>query len=104
VHTHVTVSLVSRLPVPFLGPAHPHFVRLAACAETLALGAEAAEQMEEYAELQAIAARLYRLSPAQFEHVLSTFPLVPSEVRQRALDRFTNFRSITTHRGTETPR
>ena len=92
VNTHVTVSLVSRLPVPFLRPAHPHFARLAACAEALALGAGPAEEMEEYAEMQAMAAHLYGLSPDQFEHVLSTFPLVPSETRQRALVRFINFR------------
>ena len=92
VNTHVTVSLVSRLPVPFVRPGHPLFTRLAACAEALALGSVPGEEMEEYAELQAIAAHLYRLSPAQFEHVLSTFPLVPSEIRQRALARFINFR------------
>ena len=91
VNTHVTVSLVSRLPVPFLRPAHPHFARLAACAEALALGAGPAEEMEEYAEMQAMAAHLYGLSPGQFERVLSTFPLVPSETRQRALVRFVNF-------------
>jgi hypothetical protein len=48
------------------------------------------EEMEEYAEIQAVAAHLYRLTPAQFEHVLSTFPLVPSEVREHAFERFIN--------------
>jgi hypothetical protein len=47
--------------------------------------------MEEYIEIQAIVAHLYRLSATHFEHVLSTFPLVPSEVRQRAFQRFNNF-------------
>jgi hypothetical protein len=92
VNTHVTVSLVSRLPVPVVRPAHPFFARLAACAEALALGTRPAEEMDEYAEIQAIAAHLYGLNRVHFEHVLSTFPLVPSEVRQRALDRFNNFR------------
>jgi hypothetical protein len=91
VNTHVTVSLISRLPVPVVHPAHPFFIRLAACAEALTLGAGPAEEMEEYAELQAIAAHLYGLSPGRFEHVLSTFPLVPAEIRQRALARFVNF-------------
>ena len=91
VNTHVTVSLVSRLPVPVLQPEHPLFARLSACVEALAHGTVPAEEMEEYAELQAIAAHLYRLTAAQFEHVLGTFPLVPIEVRQRALQRFINF-------------
>jgi len=88
VNTHVTVSLVSRLPVPVVHPGNPLFTRLERCAETLARGNDPVEETEEYAEIQAIAAHLYRLTPAQFEHVLSTFPLVPSEVRQRALRRF----------------
>jgi hypothetical protein len=91
VNTHVTVSLVSRLPMPVLEAGHPLFNRLAACVEALASGTGPAEEMEEYAEVQAIAAHLYRLTPAQFEHVLSTFPLVPAEVKQRALRRFISF-------------
>jgi hypothetical protein len=92
VSTHVTVALVSRLPVPLLHDDHPLFTRLATCAEALSLGAAAVEQMAEYTEAQAIAAYLYKVSAAQFEHVLSTFPLVPSEIRQRALNRFNSFR------------
>jgi hypothetical protein len=91
VNTHVTVSLVSRLPVPVVAPEDPLFARLAACSEALSLGAAAAEDMEEYAEIQAIAARLYRLNATQFEHVLGTFPLVPKEVRDKALRRFIDF-------------
>jgi len=90
VNTHVTVSLVSRLPVPVVHPGNPRFTRLERCAETLARGNDPVEEMEEYAEIQAIAAHLYRLTPAQFEHVLSTFPLVPSEVREHAFERFIN--------------
>jgi hypothetical protein len=88
VNTHVTVSLVSRLPVPLVPPGHPLFTRLARCSESLALGATAAEDMEEYAEIQAIAAHLYRLNATQFEHVLETFPLVPREIRNRAFRKF----------------
>ena len=88
VNTHVTVSLVSRLPVPVVPPGHPLFTRLARCSESLALSATVAEDMEEYAEIQAITAHLYGLGPSQFEHVLSTFPLVPKETRERALRRF----------------
>jgi hypothetical protein len=92
VNTHVTVSLVSRLPVPVVTPAHPLFARLARCAEALISGTSLIEEMDEYVELQAIAAHLYRLSPGHFEHVLSTFPLVPSELRARVLQRFIDFR------------
>jgi len=91
VNTHVTVSLVSRLPVPLVATGHPLFARLARWAEALSSGAAPVEEMDEYVEIQAIAAHLYRLSPAHFEHVLSTFPLVPSELRERVLQRFIDF-------------
>jgi hypothetical protein len=91
VNTHVTVSLVSRLPVPCIEAAHPLFSRLAQCSEALRCGTAPVEEMEEYVEIQAIAAHLYRLSSAHFEHVLSTFPLVPHEVRARVFQRFNNF-------------
>jgi hypothetical protein len=92
VNTHVTVSLVSRLPVPEVPPRHPRFDRLRALAAALTSGAGSVEEMEEYAEVQAIAARLYGLTAGDFEHVLSTFPLVPTSVRQRVLDRFVRMR------------
>jgi hypothetical protein len=85
------VSLVSRLPVPVVPPGHPLFERVAACAEVLAAGTGPAEEMSEYADLQAMAGHLYRLRPAQFEHILSTFPLVPRVIRERALQRFIDF-------------
>jgi hypothetical protein len=91
VNTHVTVSLVSRLHVPLVAPEHPFFARLAVCSEALTHGEVPAEEMEEHAELQAIAARLYGLSATQFEHVLRTFPLIPREVRDRAFYEFINF-------------
>ena len=91
VNTHVTVSLVSRLPVPLVATGHPLFARLARWAEALSSGAAPVEEMDEYVEIQASAAHLYRLSPAHFEHVLSTFPLVPSELRERVLQRFIDF-------------
>ena len=92
VNTHVTVSLVSRLPVPFIDSSHPAFGRLALLSRTLANSHAPVESMDEYAELQAIAARLYRLNAADFEHILSTFPLIPGEVRERALRKFSDSR------------
>jgi hypothetical protein len=91
VNTHVTVALVSRLFVPVVAPEHPLFARLAGCAEALSLGARPAEDMDDYAEIQAIAAHLYGLTTIQFEHVLETFPLVPREVRARTIRRFIDF-------------
>ena len=88
VNTHVTVSLISRLPVPLLQPTEPSFERLNALSDALTSGTTPVEEMDEYHELQAIAARLYGLTSAQFEHVLTTFPLVPETVRQKVLARF----------------
>jgi hypothetical protein len=44
--------------------------------------------MEEYVELQALAGRLYGLTRDEFEHVLGTFPLIPTELRERILRAF----------------
>jgi hypothetical protein len=85
VNTHVTVALVSRLPVPVVRPGEAAFDRLLELARTLARGARPVEESEEYAELQAIAARLYGLTTPEFEHVLRRFPLVPEETKERAL-------------------
>jgi hypothetical protein len=89
VNTHVTVALVSRLPVPFVSSADAAFVQLARCARTLADGdAPAAADMPEYPELQALAARVYGLSEKELEHILGTFPLVASDVKEATLCRF----------------
>ena len=58
VNTHVTVSLVSRLPVPVVDAKHPEFRRLAQLCRALAAGNGPAESMTEYAQVQALAARL----------------------------------------------
>jgi hypothetical protein len=92
VTTHVTSALLARLPVPAAEAGSPPFERLAHLCRTLAAGAAPVEEMEEYAELQALAARLYGLTPAELEHVLSTFPLIPADVRQAVLDRFNDSR------------
>jgi hypothetical protein len=47
--------------------------------------------MPQYAELQALVAQLYGLTEADFEHVVATFPLIPVEVREKALLEFRNF-------------
>ena len=93
VNTHVTVALVSRLPVPVLRPPDPAFATLAALAHALAHGTPPAEQMDEYAELQAIVARLYGLDEQDFGHVLSTFPLVDDSIKERCLTAFSGLRT-----------
>jgi hypothetical protein len=88
VNTHVTASLVSRLPVPLVAPGDPPFERLGSLAKALAEAAEPVETMAEHAELQALVARLYGLSGEDFEHVLGTFPLIAEEVKRKALVEF----------------
>jgi hypothetical protein len=100
VNTHVTASLMSKLPVPYVSAPEPAFERLASLAGTLREGPLPIEEMQEYAELQAIVAGLYGLTGEEFEHVLGTFPLIPSATRQAALANFTR-QSL---RHTEAPR
>ncbi len=88
VHTHVTASIMARLPVPLLGEGDPRAMRLTELAAALAGGSTPVEAMPEYAELQAVAARAYGLSREEFGHVVGTFPLIPLELRQAAVARF----------------
>ena len=92
VNTHVTVALVSRLPVPLLRTGDRAFARLASLAHTLAQSTHPAEQMPEYAELQAIAAHLYGLDEDDFRHVLSTFPLIDAGVKDACVRAFRSSR------------
>lgn len=87
VHTHVTANLLARLPVPCIGPDHPAFDRLDAVT-LLLTRASNIEASPEYAELQAVAAELYGLTIPEFEHVLTTFPLIPESTRRASLERF----------------
>jgi hypothetical protein len=91
VNTHVTVSLVSRLRVPVLALESRTFRRLSALAQTLMHSPAAAEKQPEYAELQGLVTTLYGLSESEFVHVLSTFPLIPEEIKSAALIQFNNF-------------
>src|SRR5688500_309069 len=90
VNPPVTVALVARLPVPLVRQGAPAFERLADLSRRVMNGDSPVEETSEYGELQALAARLYQLDAADFEHVLSTFPLVPAAVRAAALLRFNN--------------
>jgi hypothetical protein len=88
VNTHVTASLMGRLPVPVVERREPVYWRLAALSKTLSDRGEPAEAAPEYAELQAIVARLYNLSREDFQHILSTFPLIPDSTKDATLGRF----------------
>jgi hypothetical protein len=88
VNTHVTAALMSRLPVPVIRDAHPLFDPLGVLSETLSRSAAPVEEMDEYAQLQALCAHAYHLKASEFEHILATFPLIPSRVRQHALSAF----------------
>jgi hypothetical protein len=81
VTTHVTTGIVERLPVPRPDEAPGAFREIAALARTLTRG----RNPDAFARLNAIAARLYQLTVAEFEHVLRTFPLVDAEERAAAL-------------------
>jgi hypothetical protein len=85
VTTHVTASVIARLPLPRPAPhtdAFRSIVRLAA-----SLCATPGDDVTR-AELQARAAHAYGLDRAQFDHVLSTFPLVPGAERAQAASCF----------------
>jgi hypothetical protein len=84
VTTHVTTAIVERLPLP-RGDAAP-----AAAAEIAALARLLARRDNPVAvaRLNALVARLYQLTSAEFEHVLETFPLIEQAERARALECF----------------
>jgi hypothetical protein len=90
VNTHVTASLISRLPVPVVRPKHPEFQSLLSLARTLLDSPEPPETLDAYVDMQAMVARLYGLDGDQFTRVLETFPLVDAGIRTRAFDRFSN--------------
>lgn len=84
VTTHVTTALMGRLPVPRPREDSQEFARLVTLAKRLA-AAGIDDDAAGYAELNAIASRLYGLTRDDYAHVLSTFPLISSDVRDRCL-------------------
>jgi hypothetical protein len=85
VNTHVTTSIVEQLPVPAPASSSTPFEAVVALARTLA---RTPADAPAAARLQALVARLYGLSDAEFEHVLATFPLIAPESRAEALRQF----------------
>jgi hypothetical protein len=77
VTTHVTTATVERLPIPGQDDSPRAFREIAAIARHLSRR----DDRDASARLQASVATLYQLSPDEFAHVLSTFPLIPKEER-----------------------
>ena len=88
VNTHVTAALMSRLPVPWIEEGTEEEAALLDLGERLMEGREAVEDMPEYAELQAVVAKLYGLNREEFERIVGRFPLIPIAVREAAVARF----------------
>lgn len=84
VTTHVTTSIVERLPIPTQDHAGPAFGVIATLARLLSRG----PRPEVTAALQARVARLYMMTGDEFAQILSTFPLVAAEDRRAALAAF----------------
>jgi hypothetical protein len=84
VTTHVTTATVERLPLPRRDDSPRAFREIAAIARRLSRR----DDPDAAALLQALVAGLYQLSADDFAHVLSTFPLVSEQERQRAYDTY----------------
>ena len=85
VGTHVTTSIVERLPVPIPMRSSRGFREVVGL--TTALIRDPLDRSSA-ARLQALVAHLYGLNETEFRHVLSTFPLISSDVREEALRSF----------------
>jgi hypothetical protein len=99
VATHVTTTIVERLPIPRSEHAPRTFEEIAALSRLLARRPPtrrvAAGRTEvcpadstALARLNARVARLYQLGADEFEHVLDTFPLIAREERNQTLREF----------------
>ncbi len=86
VTTHVTTSIVERLPMPLEHDLGPDADRLVAAAATL----ERTPDAQRVAWLNGAAARAYQLTSEEFAHVLASFPLIDASERdamRRAFER-----------------
>lgn len=81
VTTHVTTATVEQLPIPTPQQAPGAARAIAALAKLLARGANG----RAFAQLNARVAELYQLSAEEFEHILSTFPLIAETERRETL-------------------
>lgn len=84
VTTHVTTAIVEGLPLPRRLDAPGAFREIAAFTRQLVRGS-VKDRTSVLARLNARVAALFQLSPDEFAHVVSTFPLIPLEERNQAL-------------------
>ena len=92
VTTHVTTATVERLPIPPPECSPSAQREIAAIAPSPVAGASIVAPGHD---CNADVAGLYQLTPAEFAHVLGTFPLVATEDKEAAR------RDVRSHRGTE---
>ena len=83
VTTHVTASLMARLPVPRPAEGSPAFDELVGLSQALATDFEG--EPEKYAMLNAIAANAYGLTIEEYQYVAGTFPLIGEEIRSTSV-------------------
>lgn len=84
VNTHVTTTIVERLPIPREEEIGPWALELVAAAQRLS----ASDDRALVTRLNAIVARLYALDDEDFSHVLTSFPLIPADHRAAMLEAF----------------
>lgn len=84
--THVSATIVGRLPVPVVPLGSPVFSRIVRL--SLVLRHPGPDWDRRYIRLQAAVAQLYGLKRDELAHVLSTFPLVPEATRRGCLLEF----------------
>jgi Eco57I restriction-modification methylase len=85
VTTHVTASIVERLPVPRPPRGTRQFSWLAGDAARLRIGDRHPDLL---ARMQAAAAHVYGISADDYAYVLDSFPLIPADERRAALQVF----------------
>ena len=115
VTAHCNMFYVYQLPVPRLVEGEPYFneiVERAAklicttpefddLAQEVGLGShqngvtDETERAKLRAELDGMIAHLYGLTEDEFKHILSTFPIVPEETKQAALEAYKTFTPLT---------
>lgn len=111
--THCNFFYMKQLPIPRLDESHPTFNPITErCARLIGTAAEFDELIKEVfgksathqthgvtdpqdrltlrAELDALIAQLYELTIEEFQHILSTFPLVDESVKSQTLNAYRN--------------
>jgi hypothetical protein len=97
VTTHVTATVMSRLPVPRPHPDSAPHRELVALARSLAKTGIDTDP-DAYARLNAVVASLYQLSTEDYESIVETFPLLPSNLRSRCVQTYVQATETQRHR------